>query len=147
MGSYAPERIAVATRTILLLDGDPDTAEMYAVGLRVFGYNIIIAEDVEDALERIRRDRPDAVVADAQAAMEKAWRLVNAVKQDPATSDVPVVVLTGRADAAICDGARSSRCAALLLKPCLPDALADILNAALTGSPVDSGPGCRSLLH
>ena len=137
-------------RTILLLDGDPDTAEMYAVGLKVFGFETVIANGVEDALDRIRRARPDAVVADAQAAMDKAWRLVTLVKQDAATRDVPVIVLTGRADATICDGAREAKCAALLLKPCLPDALANVLNAALTGGPGGSGPdtlGCRRLLH
>ena len=137
-------------KTILLLDGDPDTAEMYAVGLRVYGFATVVADGVDDALERIRVNRPDAVVADSRAAMNESWRLVTRVKQDPATQDVPVVVLTGRADATIRDGARASQCTALLLKPCLPDALAEVLEAVLTGAPLnaesDDRTRCRSVL-
>jgi CheY-like chemotaxis protein len=133
-----------------MLDGDPDTAEMYAVGLRVFGFETVVADGVDDALERIRRQRPDAIVADAQAAMSDAWKLVTRVKLDAATRDIPVVVLTGRSDAAICEGARANQCAALILKPCLPDGLATILDAALSGTLATLEPdrtGCRTLLQ
>ena len=118
-------------RSILLLDSHVDTAEMYAVGLRMAGFTPMIAADLPSACEHLRRDRPDALVADVRDAAEDGWRLLRDLKSNDAAREMPVLVLTGRASAALSAATRELGCAALLMKPCLPDALAALLQCVL----------------
>jgi DNA-binding response OmpR family regulator len=122
--------------SILLVETDHDTAEMYAVGLDIAGYTAVIADDPADAARRLHDDPPRVVVAEVQAAARDDWQLIRTLRADAATAAVPVVMLTGRTDSDIRSRAREFHCAALVLKPCLPDELARILQRVLLSGAV-----------
>ena len=115
---------------VLLLDSDADSAEMYATGLRIEGFAAAIAEDLATALEHIRRGQPDAVVAEASDAARDDWRIVRWCRDGEAGHIVPVVLLTGYPPASIPPAASKLGCAALL-KPCLPETLAQVIRALI----------------
>jgi DNA-binding response OmpR family regulator len=115
---------------VLLLESDIDTAEMYATGLRIEGFAAAIAEDLPAALEHIRRGKPDAVVAEASDAARDDWQIVRWCREREAGQAVPVVLLTGYPPSTIPAAASSLGCAALL-KPCLPETLAQVIRALI----------------
>ena len=119
-------------RAILLVDDSADTLEMYALGLAFAGYRPLTAVDAATALEQLKSEQPDAVVTDlALMGGGDGWELIRAIKSDPSTRPIPVVVLTGYVDPSITAEARQAGCVAVLIKPCLPDELAHVLQQVL----------------
>jgi CheY-like chemotaxis protein len=60
--------------------------------------------------------------------------LIRLLRADRSTRDIPVVVLAGRTDPWIGRRAAELGCAALLVKPCLPDTLAQAIRESLQTS-------------
>jgi len=117
------------TRPVLIVDESPDTLEMYKIGLAMAGFRPLVASDAETALQELAKERPVAVVTDLEPGRDRdGWQLVAEIRNRPATREVPIVVLTGRVDPLVEVDAQRAGCAALVLKPCLPDELARILD-------------------
>jgi len=110
--------------SVLLFDPDTDTAEMYGVGLELAGFRARVTSSDAEARSVLRQERPAAVIADVGAGAAEAWELIQLLRADRSTRDIPVVVLAGRTDPWIGRRAAALGGAALLVKPCLPDALA-----------------------
>jgi CheY-like chemotaxis protein len=117
---------------VLLVDDNPDTLEMYATGLALEGMRTVMALDTSTALQALDGDQLDAVVTDLQlTGGRNGWDLVEAIRNNPSTRSVPVLVLTGFSDPSVAAVAQQFGCAALLTKPCLPHELARILKRLL----------------
>jgi CheY-like chemotaxis protein len=123
---------------VLLVASDNDTAEMYAIGLRVEGFPAAIVPDTATAMRFIRLGLLDAVVIDADDAVRDGWELVRSCRDGIAGHVLPVVVLTGHPLAKL-QGLPELERAALLMKPCVPETLAQVLRALLDDSS-SSGP-------
>lgn len=111
---------------ILLIELDPDTAEMYNVGLSLEGFRPYVATDEVQTIELLRTHRPEAVVADL-GSLAAVWKLVDAARMEASTRAVPLVLLTECVDPLTSRRAAELGCAALLVKPCVPDRLASVL--------------------
>ncbi len=78
--------------TILLVEDDRASLDLmiaYLVGSPAL---VLTAHDGVEAMEMIRRQRPDAVVLDLRLPRMDGWEVLTELKQDPATADVPVLV-------------------------------------------------------
>ena len=124
----------VNPRAVLLYDSDTDTAEMYGVGLELAGFRACLANDDVHAFALLQAERPLAVVADVGSAADMGWELIRSLRANSSTRDIPVVVLTGRTDPWIGRRAAELGCAALVVKPCLPDTLAEVVRQSLHAS-------------
>lgn len=117
--------------SILCLDDHVDTAEMYAVGLELAGYESAVAQDPQQALAFIRRSHPNAFIVDVRAASENGWKLIRDLRDDPLARNMPVILMAGRIDGFTPASAKALGCGPLILKPCLPDTLAAVLRQVL----------------
>jgi len=83
--------------TVLLVD---DNAEVRALLRRHLAddYRILEAADGADGLERARADLPDLVLSDVMMPEMDGVALCRALKSDPATEFIPVILLTARAE-------------------------------------------------
>lgn len=81
--------------TILLVDDEPPIQKMLEFPLRKDGYDVVVAGDGEEALEKFRAGKFDLVVLDIM--MPKLDGL-EVCKEIRAESNVPIVMLTARAD-------------------------------------------------
>jgi CheY-like chemotaxis protein len=80
-------------RTILVVDDEVDVLEMIEAGLRSAGYQIVLADSGERAIEMFERHHPDLVICDIRMpGMDGITTITRLREQDPA---LPVVVLTG----------------------------------------------------
>jgi signal transduction histidine kinase len=60
------------------------------------GYEVTVANDGVDGLERLRAARPDLIVCDVVMPRLDGYGLCRAVRSDPVTRDIPIVLLTER---------------------------------------------------
>ena len=115
---------------VLIADGDSDTRELYEFGLTAFGFQTMV-DDGAHVVARAAESTPDVIVTDIRLPRYDGWGVVGELKRDARTRDIPIVLLTGYAAADVRERAGREGCAALLLKPYLPDELARALRELL----------------
>ena len=82
---------------VLVADDNADMREYLARLLRTAGYHVDLVTDGQQALERVRADLPDLVVSDVMMPRLDGLALVAALRIDPRTAAVPVLLLSARA--------------------------------------------------
>jgi CheY-like chemotaxis protein len=125
---------------ILLVDDSRVTRELIKVYLIAKDVTLLEAVDGQDALEKVRADAPDLVLADMRMPRLDGAGLCEALRKDPATRHVPVVILTSNKDADTRRRARSAGAREVLQKPIQPhellQAVARHLSPAAPPAPV-----------
>lgn len=96
--------------TILVAEDSLEQRLLYVEILKAAGYRVLEAGDGEEAVEMVRRERPGLVLMDVTMPGSGGWNAVRALKEDPKTRGVPIIMITGLAaswdyDASIAAGA------------------------------------------
>jgi DNA-binding response OmpR family regulator len=81
---------------ILIAEDSPTVRRLVAARLRADGYEVIEAQDGEEALTLARSERPDAYVLDKTMPSRDGFEVVRELRADPATRSAPIVMLTDR---------------------------------------------------
>lgn len=76
------------------MDDDPEILGMLDLRLGKRGYRVISAADGEQALVHARNEKPALVVLDVMMPRMNGWEVARALRQDAATKDVKIVMLT-----------------------------------------------------
>jgi len=88
------------TPTILAVEDEPAILELLAVNLADAGYDVKTAPDAETA-QRMLRDRlPDLLLLDWMLPGRSGLALARELRADPRTRDLPIIMVTARADEA-----------------------------------------------
>ena len=82
------------TASILVVDDDPEIVTMLSTRLGKRGYKVTTAEDGNRAIELAKRERPDLVLLDVMMPGKSGWEVARALKQDPVTQHVKIVMVT-----------------------------------------------------
>ncbi|MFZ8886121.1 MAG: phosphate regulon transcriptional regulator PhoB [Steroidobacteraceae bacterium] len=85
-------------KTILIVEDEKPIRDMVAFGLRRAGFEVVEAEDCAAARARIADRRPDLVLADWMLPDTSGLELTRQLKRDPETRDLPIILLTARAE-------------------------------------------------
>ena len=85
---------------VLVVDDSPVIRDLIAVNLELEGFEVDLAEDGEAALEAVRRSRPDLITLDVVMPRLSGFETATRLRDDPATADIPIVIVTARASAA-----------------------------------------------
>jgi DNA-binding response OmpR family regulator len=91
--------VAEREPTVLVVDGEPDGAELIRDTLHAEGFRTLVAHHARQAIESIARKRPDLIVLDLMMPDRSGFEVLEALGRDPATATIPVLVLTARGDA------------------------------------------------
>lgn len=83
---------------ILIADDRPDFVQLLRDLLTVEGYQVVTAENGREALETIYQCAPDLVLLDLNMPVMDGYEVCHQIKTDPATADIPVLMLTAWAD-------------------------------------------------
>jgi two-component system CheB/CheR fusion protein len=108
---------------ILIVEDHPDTRQMYAEFLDSL-FEVIQAADGQEALAALERSVPAVIITDLSLPGIDGFELVGQIRTNPATAHVPVICLSGHGGHAYDQRARAAGFDRILMKPCLPDALA-----------------------
>lgn len=82
------------TRTILLVEDDPELQELYLAMLEDEDCRILAAADGREAFAQLREVQPDLILLDIILDEMMGDEFFLALKQDPKTSSTPVVLVT-----------------------------------------------------
>jgi type IV pilus assembly protein PilB len=81
---------------VLVVDDSPTVVEVVKYFLELEGYDILVARDGAEGHEIAWRELPDAVVADVEMPRMDGNELVRALREDPRTAELPIMLLTSR---------------------------------------------------
>ena len=90
----------VPPMTVLVIDDDPVIVKLLRVNFELEGFNVISAGDGREGVEMARAERPDVVVSDIMMPVMNGLELVSTLKSDPETADLPVLLLSAKAQMA-----------------------------------------------
>ncbi len=85
-------------RQILIVEDEKPIRDMIAFGLRRAGFTVHEAEDCGEARNRIADSRPDLLLVDWMLPDQSGLELTRALKRSKDTQDLPVIMLTARAE-------------------------------------------------
>ena len=83
-------------KKVLIVEDDEDVMFVLCEGLSDSGYEIIGAFDGDEALEKIRKERPDLIILDIMMPELNGFELKKKLKIDVHLKDIPVLIITGR---------------------------------------------------
>ncbi|HEX8098768.1 MAG TPA: response regulator [Actinomycetota bacterium] len=82
---------------VLVVDDDPDVARFVEVNLRSAGYNVSVASNGEEAMERALELRPDLVLLDVMMPKMDGFEVAQRLRRDSRTSSSSIIMLTAKA--------------------------------------------------
>jgi two-component system, OmpR family, alkaline phosphatase synthesis response regulator PhoP len=80
--------------SILVVDDDPEIVTLISTRLGKRGYKVTTASDGAKAIELAKSEKPDLVLLDVMMPGKSGWEVARTLKQDPATQDVKIVMVT-----------------------------------------------------
>ena len=83
---------------ILIIEDEPDIAEMITYNLQREGYKTLSCRDGEVGLSRIHTDNPDLVILDLMLPGIDGIEVCRRVKSDPVTRSTPIIMLTAKSE-------------------------------------------------
>jgi signal transduction histidine kinase/ActR/RegA family two-component response regulator len=130
-----------STRQVVVVEDDRPSLALFDAYLSGAALEVVTARDGQSGLAAVRRTRPDAVVLDIRLPGIDGWAVLKALKADPETSGIPVIVVS-----IVDEQARGVElgASAYLVKPVRRE---DLLSAlAACGVPVatPAGPGTET---
>jgi two-component system, cell cycle response regulator DivK len=118
----------------LLVDRDDDTRRMYAEFLRLGAWEIEEASDGREALAKAISHPPSVIVTETRLPGISGLDLCALLRRDSTTASIPIVIVTGDAFTSDVQKAEASGADLVLVKPCLPERLAEEIQKVLEQS-------------
>jgi CheY-like chemotaxis protein len=86
-----------AAKRVLVVDDERSIRMLCRVNLTAAGIDVLESDNGRDAVELIRRERPDLVLLDVMMPDLDGWEVARLLAADPKTREIPIVFLTARA--------------------------------------------------
>lgn len=83
---------------ILIVDDEKDIVDLIAYNLEKEGFSTTKAYDGESALQSIKKQKPDLIILDLMLPKMNGLDVCRAVRHNPETSDLPIIMLTAKSD-------------------------------------------------
>lgn len=84
-------------RKILAVDDEKHIVRLIQVNLERHGYEVVTAYDGREALQKVDEERPDLVILDVMMPYMDGFEVLQNLKRNPGTRDIPVIMLTAKA--------------------------------------------------
>jgi two-component system alkaline phosphatase synthesis response regulator PhoP len=84
------------TLKVLVVDDEIHIVQVVAIKLRNNGYDVITCENGAEALELASNEKPNIIVTDFQMPVMTGLELVENLRSNSETADIPVIMLTAR---------------------------------------------------
>ena len=126
--------MAEALGRILVVDDDEVIRQLIAVNLTLEGFDVATAVDGQDCLDKVGAIKPDVITLDVMMPRLDGWVTAVQLRDNPATSNIKVVLITARAQEDDRDRGRQVGVDAYLTKPFDPAEMIRVVRE-LAGAP------------
>lgn len=83
-------------KKILVVDDEENIRNIVKFNLEKAGYQVVMAQDGMDALQKVALDIPDLIVCDVMMPKLDGMGVLKKLKENPATENIPVILLTAK---------------------------------------------------
>jgi len=83
-------------KTIMVVEDEPDTAEMFAEMIRLSGFRVIKSYGGTAAIGLLEREKPDALVLDLMMPDISGMEVLHFVRRKPHLENIPVIVVSAK---------------------------------------------------
>ena len=102
---------------ILVVEDNEMNRDMLSRRLIKRGYDVVVAVDGQEGVEKARTEAPALVLMDMSLPVLDGWEATRALRADPATRSIPVIALTAHAMAGDREKAMAAGCDDFDTKP------------------------------
>jgi len=86
----------MSVKKILVVDDEEDLVKTMSFRLKSAGYDVIVACDGHEALEKARKEKPDLIILDLMLPKLDGYNVCRMLKFDENYKNIPVIMLTAR---------------------------------------------------
>ena len=110
-------------KKILIAEDERDIRDLIAFTLRYAGYEVLTANNGEEAVQMTQKELPDLVLTDVRMPKMTGYEACRLIKADATTQHIPVVFLSAKGQEAEVQNGMAAGADEYLLKPFAPDQL------------------------
>jgi len=81
-------------KKVLIVDDEQDLVDVFSVRIEVNGFDVVTASDGQEALEKIKNEKPDLILLDLMLPKVNGYEVCRMTKFDDNTRDIKVIVLS-----------------------------------------------------
>lgn len=107
----------MAQHTILIVEDEPDTAEMFAEMMRLTGFRVIKTYGGAAAMKLLGQEHPNAMVLDLMMPDISGLDVLRYIRRDPGLMKIPVIVVSAKSLPSDIQGVLEAGAATYLTKP------------------------------
>lgn len=126
---------------VLVVDDEPFILRSLAFVLERAGLKVVLARDGEEALEKLRDERPRLAILDVMMPKRNGYEVCEVVKGDPDLRDTYVILLTAKGQESAKERGVQAGADEYMTKPFSPSRIVERVLEILAGAPSD---GVRS---
>ena len=96
---FLPARLLIMAnqpKTVMIIEDEPDAAEMFAEMMRVSGFRVIKMFSSTPAIPAITQERPDLIILDIMMPDVSGLEVLRYVRREPELAPIPVIVVSAR---------------------------------------------------
>jgi DNA-binding response OmpR family regulator len=116
---------------ILVADDERDIRELIGYTLRFAGFEVVLVADGIAAIEQAPLEQPDLILLDVRMPRVTGYDVCRLLKEDPATSAIPIVFLSAKGQEGEIQEGLDSGAVEYIVKPFTPDDLTDQVREVL----------------
>jgi DNA-binding response OmpR family regulator len=84
------------SEVVLIADDDVDIVRFVALNLRLEGFEVVVANDGQDALDKARDVQPNLILLDTMMPRMDGYEVCSRLRDEQAGSPIPVIMLTAK---------------------------------------------------
>ena len=125
----------MSRQRILIIEDDAATRHLCGQILKPRGAKLEFAEDGAQALEMLAETRPDLILLDIALPKVDGWQILESVRSNPETVDVPIIVITAHGQGSVAERALRGGANRFFEKPFWPPELSAAVDTLLGAVP------------
>jgi len=83
-------------KKIVIVEDEPDTAEMFSEMIRLSGYSVFKSYGGNPSIELIVNEQPDAIIMDVMMPDLSGYDVLRIIRNDPRVAHIPVIVVSAK---------------------------------------------------
>lgn len=87
----------MAKKRLLLVDDERDLVDLIKMRLEASGYEVLVAYDGQEALEKARSEKPDLIILDIMLPKIDGYKVCRMLKFDESYRAIPIIMFSARA--------------------------------------------------
>jgi DNA-binding response OmpR family regulator len=126
----------MAEPTILIVEHEPGTMEMYRIVLEVEGYQVVVAYSAASAIKALEKAKPDLLLLDVVLRDSLGLDLCERIRNDPKLQELPIVIVSNLDSPQDIKAGLAAGANAYLTKPVSQDELLETIRTSLGHRPI-----------